>query len=225
MHNLGRRFGEMIIGLCRGLLGFPQWLGQRLDFLANDIRIAPGTFIAPGTRIGKRTRINAASHIGRCTIGSYCAIGGRLIVRSGNHHTGMLNLQDYAQRHIIRSCKSVIGLDKGGVAIGHAVWIGDSVIVLPGVNIGNGAVIGAGSVVTKSIPPFAVAAGNPAKVIRNRFPDEALGYLEQLAWWSWDDRRIQANKWLFERDFSEPLDAPTIERLNRLLHQGEPGEA
>ena len=77
------------------------------------------------------------------------------------------------------------GKSKGKTAIGNAVWIGDSVIVLSGVMIGNGAVIGAGSVVTRDVPAFAIAAGNPARVIRYRFETEVCQLIEGLAWWDW----------------------------------------
>lgn len=219
--NVGNRSSEALIALVRGFARLPSSVRRRLGYLASGTRIAPGTFVAHGTVIGRRTRINAASHIGRCSIGSYCAIGGRLVVRSGNHNSGYLNLQDDAQRNVIKSRKSVIGVTKGGVSIGNAVWIGDSVIVLPGVEIGNGAVIGAGSVVTKSIPAFAVAAGNPARVLRYRFPDELLPALAKVRWWDWDDRKLRDNRWLFEQDFSQPLDASIQQRLAALIQQEE----
>lgn len=219
LRNVRSRMAEIAVRSAKAVLQVPFRLRQRLRFLKDGTRIAAGTFIARGTVIGRRTRINAPSHIGRCSIGSYCAVGGRLIVRSGNHNMGYVNLQDYAQRHLIGSRKSVIGVDKGGVRIGHAVWIGDSVIVLPGVDIGNGAVIGAGSVVTKSVPPFAVAAGNPAKVLRYRFSDEVIACLQKIQWWHWDDRKLQENRWLFELDFSPPTDPGNRALLEKLCEQ------
>lgn len=217
--NVRNRFAEAMTAFARAIVRIPSRVGRRIGYMTSGTRIASGTFIASGTVIGRRTRINAASHIGRCSIGSYCAVGGRLIVRSGNHNMGYVNLQDHAQRHIIQSAKSVIGVTKGGVKIGHAVWIGDSVIVLPGVEIGNGAVIGAGSVVTKSVPSFAVAAGNPAKVLRYRFPDDIIACLRKLEWWHWDDAKLRANRWLFEQDFSASIDAATRRRLDELCRQ------
>lgn len=76
------------------------------------------------------------------------------------------------------------------VVIGHDVWLGHGAIVLPGRRIGTGAVIGAGSVVTKDIPAYAVAIGNPARVIRQRFPDEVAADMQQLAWWNWPHERL-----------------------------------
>jgi phosphonate metabolism protein (transferase hexapeptide repeat family) len=78
------------------------------------------------------------------------------------------------------------------VIIGHDVWIGHGAIVLPGRRIGTGAVIGAGSVVTKDVPAYAIAVGNPARVIRQRFePDVAAG-MQALAWWNWPHAQLHA---------------------------------
>jgi phosphonate metabolism protein (transferase hexapeptide repeat family) len=77
------------------------------------------------------------------------------------------------------------------VTVGHDVWIGHSVTVMGGVTIGNGAVIGSGAIVTKDIPPYAIAVGNPAKVIRYRFDSDVIKKLEQIAWWNWDHATIK----------------------------------
>lgn len=70
--------------------------------------------------------------------------------------------------------------------IGNDVWLGANSLVLKGVKIGDGAVIGAGAVVTKDVPPYAIVGGNPAKVIKMRFDDETIGKLMQLQWWNLD---------------------------------------
>ncbi len=75
------------------------------------------------------------------------------------------------------------------VVIGHDVWIANGAFILPGVTIGHGAVIAARAVVTKDVPPYAIVAGNPARVIKKRFPDEIIEKLLQVAWWRfapWD---------------------------------------
>jgi virginiamycin A acetyltransferase len=70
------------------------------------------------------------------------------------------------------------------VTIGNDVWIGHSVIILSGVTISDGAIIGGGSVVTKDIPPFAVAAGVPAKVIKYRFKESTRDEITEMQWWN-----------------------------------------
>lgn len=72
---------------------------------------------------------------------------------------------------------------KGDTVIGNDVWIGQNVTIMPGVHIGDGAIIGADSTVATNIPPYAVAVGNPARVIRLRFDDETIELLERLKWW------------------------------------------
>lgn len=171
-------------------------------FWKNDVYVARGSRIAPDVTIGVGTRINMPSHIGSCDIGAYCAIGGRLVVRSSDHHVCYLNMQDWFQREISGSTIRVSGKSKGRVAIGNNVWIGDSVIILPGVQVGDGAVIGAGSVVTKSIPAYAIAVGNPAKVIKSRFSSDVIEALHDLNWWEWDKAKIRRNKFIFETDLS-----------------------
>ena len=73
------------------------------------------------------------------------------------------------------------------------VWIGSNSVILSGVKIGRGAVIGAGSIVTKNVPKYAIVAGNPAKVIKMRFNDEEISKLEKLKWWEWSYDRIKEN--------------------------------
>ena len=79
------------------------------------------------------------------------------------------------------------------ITIGNDVWIGQHVTIMPGVHIGDGAIIGANSVVASDIPPYAVAVGNPCRVVRMRFDDEFIAYLLQLKWWDWDIEKIERN--------------------------------
>lgn len=82
---------------------------------------------------------------------------------------------------------------KGDTVVGNDVWIGQNVTVMPGVHIGDGAVIAANSVVTRDIPPYAVAGGNPCREIRRRFDEELISYLLELKWWDWDAEKIFRN--------------------------------
>ena len=74
--------------------------------------------------------------------------------------------------------------------IGHDVWIGEGAFIKAGVCIGTGAVVGMGAVVTKDVPPYAIVAGNPARVIRSRFSDEMVQSLLATAWWEKDDAEL-----------------------------------
>lgn len=72
---------------------------------------------------------------------------------------------------------------KGDIIVGHDVWIGRDSVIMPGVKIGNGAIVAACSVVTKNIPPYSVYGGNPAQMIKKRFDDELIDILQKYRWW------------------------------------------
>ena len=72
---------------------------------------------------------------------------------------------------------------KGDTVIGNDVWIGQNAVILPGVHIGDGAIIGANSVVGSDVEPYTIVAGNPAKVVRKRFDDELIDLLLSFRWW------------------------------------------
>ncbi len=82
---------------------------------------------------------------------------------------------------------------KGDTVIGNDVWIGYEALIMPGVKIGDGAVIAAKSIVTNDVPPYTIVGGNPAKVIRQRFSDEIIMALLAIAWWNWDIAKITRN--------------------------------
>ena len=81
---------------------------------------------------------------------------------------------------------------KGDTVIGNDVWIGQNAVILPGVHIGDGAIIGANSVVGSAVEPYTIAAGNPAKAVRKRFDDELIDILEKIKWWDKDVEEINA---------------------------------
>jgi len=82
---------------------------------------------------------------------------------------------------------------KGDTVIGNDVWIGYEVVIMPGVKVGDGAIIAAKSVVVNDVAPYTIFGGNPAKCIRQRFDDEVTRSLLQVAWWNWDIEKITRN--------------------------------
>ena len=131
-------------------------------------------------------------------IGKFCAIakGVEFIMNGANHRMNSISTYPF---NIMGGGweKSTPTLDelplKGDTVVGNDVWIGQNVTVLPGVHIGNGAIIGANSVVASDIPPYCVAVGNPCKVIKKRFDDSLIEYLLNLKWWDWDAEKIFKN--------------------------------
>ncbi len=79
---------------------------------------------------------------------------------------------------------------KGNTVIGNDVWLGYQSVVMPGVRIGDGAIIAAKSIVTKDVPPYAIVGGNPAKLIKQRFDDQVAAKLLAIKWWDWPIEKI-----------------------------------
>jgi len=132
------------------------------------------------------------------TIGKFCSIASHVRINPGQHP-----MHRVSQHHFTyRASHYFDGADDDAaffdwrrslhVAIGHDVWIGHGAIVLAGRGIGNGAVIGAGSVVTKNVPAYLIVAGNLARPIRERFPRGVAERIEGLAWWDWEHDRLHA---------------------------------
>lgn len=90
----------------------------------------------------------------------------------------------------------------GNITIGNDVWIGTHAVILTDVEVGDGAIVGAGAVVTKSVPPYAIAAGNPARVIKYRFSEGEIRALLKIRWWEWPDEVIEQHM----DDFYAPVD-------------------
>jgi len=82
---------------------------------------------------------------------------------------------------------------KGNIIIENDVWIGAKSTIMSGVKIGNGSVIAAGSVVSKDVPPYAIVAGNPGKIVKYRFTEEQVKKLLLISWWDWEEEKIKDN--------------------------------
>ena len=82
------------------------------------------------------------------------------------------------------------GDNKGNITIGNDVWIGYEAVILSGVTIGDGAIIGTRSVVTKDVPPYTIVGGAPARVIKKRFSDDVIEKLLKIKWWNWPVEKI-----------------------------------
>jgi acetyltransferase-like isoleucine patch superfamily enzyme len=132
-------------------------------------------------------------------IGAFCSIAkGVSIWLGGNHHTEWVamselnNLMGYDLTPHAKHKMSQIST-KGTVTIGNDVWIGAYATIMSGVTIGDGAVIGTHSIVTKDVPDYAVSVGNPSRVVKKRFEEDVIKDLLQIKWWDWDDAKIKEN--------------------------------
>lgn len=134
----------------------------------------------------------------RLIIGKFCAIakGIEFIMNGANHR--MCSVTTYPFNIMGNGWESATpALEelplKGDTVVGNDVWIGQNVTVLPGVHIGDGAIIAANAVVAKDVPAYHVAGGNPCRIIRKRFDDDLIGYLLELKWWDWPAETIFRN--------------------------------
>ena len=135
----------------------------------------------------------------RLIIGRFCSIacGARFLFTSGNH--ALKSLSTYTFPIFFDEW----GLDaknirdawdnKGDTVIGNDVWIGYEAIIMPGVKIGDGAIVGTRAVVTGDVLPYTIVGGVPARPIRKRFDDETIRRLEALRWWDWDEEKLRRN--------------------------------
>jgi len=122
------------------------------------------------------------------------AHGARFITASANHAMDGISSYPFAIFDSSQVADFMARLGKlPDTVIGHDVWIGHGALVLPGAQIGNGVIIGAGAVVAGQVPDYAVVAGNPARVVRMRFPASQVAMLSALRWWDWPVERISAS--------------------------------
>lgn len=132
------------------------------------------------------------STLARLTVGRFVSIAGNVCLALGNHRTDTATTYPFsALRHIWPLAPDGAShTTRGDITIGNDVWIGAFAFVTAGVTIGDGAVVGGNAVVTRSVPPYAVVAGNPARIVRFRFDARIIVRMLDLRWWDWDDRII-----------------------------------
>src|SRR3990167_7992023 len=143
---------------------------------------------------GKHTVVPQIDHYNGIivTIGNYCSIASGLKIYSGNHpcieYPEVISTYPFKEHGIEDYPPSKM---LGSVTIGNDVWIATDVRILEGVNIENGAIVGAGCLVTKNVPSYAFVAGNPAEIKRFRFTEDQIRKLLDIKWWLWDDEKIK----------------------------------
>lgn len=173
------RLRSLVIRLCQRLEGHLMFSQTMRDILLRYHEVEVGAYsygdvlrpnvLPPGTRVGR-----------------YCSVGKELIVRRRDHPLDRMSTHPafYDRRIGLLKVDTIPSNLENPLTIGNDVWIGDRVLILSGCkSIGNGAVLAAGSVVTRDVPAYAVVGGVPARLIRMRFDQDHIAKLEESNWW------------------------------------------
>jgi virginiamycin A acetyltransferase len=150
-------------------------------------------------------------------IGKFCQIatGVRFIMNGANHAMNGFSTYPFKVFGGSWAAKDPMQVtSKGDTIIGNDVWIGNNATFMQGIKIGDGAIIGTNSLVTKDVEPYTIVGGNPAKVIRKRFDDETIQLLLSLKWWDWDAQKITDNL--------ETITSGKIDALKRMENNKNP---
>ena len=152
----------------------------------------------PQYEIGRHTygdpRVTSWNEGATLKIGAFCSIADEVkIFLGGEHRVDWVTTYPFSVIKKWEQGQHITGTPKtkGDVVIGNDVWIGYDAVILSGVTIGDGAVIGARSLVTTDVPPYSIFGGNPARLIRMRFDDATISSLLELKWWDWRDEEIE----------------------------------
>lgn len=129
-------------------------------------------------------------------MGAFCSLANNVTIIEANHPLTLATTHPFAYDQVYGFAPDHLPVSEqhprnSSVTIGHDVWIGANSTILSGLHIGTGAVVGAGSVVTKDVPPYAIVAGVPARIIRHRFDEATVAALLATQWWTWTDHELK----------------------------------
>lgn len=195
---------------------------QTQSEIHRDVRLDKETYIEGRNVVGSKSVLNSVflgrgSYIGigcnltRTKIGKYCSIASNVKVIAGEHPTkewisthplfyskfSFAGI-NFVEENYFQEFKTTDEKNKILVTIGNDVWIGANVCILNGVKIGDGAIIGAGAVVVKEVPSYAIVGGVPAKIIKYRFLEEEIKFLENYKWWNKEEKWLKEHALAFQ---------------------------
>lgn len=171
--------------------------------IESQVVIYPRTWLS-GVRFGSYSYINEQSLMRGVSVGRFTSIGPHFLCGFGAHPANLPSTSPVFYSTFKQCGTSFTETDffaeSAETSIGHDVWVGTRVFVRDGVRIGHGAIVAAGAVVVKDVPDYAVVGGVPARVIRFRFPDEAVRALLEIEWWNWSEERLREAQPLFVKE-------------------------
>ncbi len=191
--------------------------------LCEAVKIGPYTKLE-SVSVGRYSYISGHAELNNVEFGSFCSIGSRLMNHLGNHPSRTFVSTSpvfYMPNAPVPSFseKETFPSYGGKVKIGNDVWIGQEVLLMDGVTIGNGAIVAARSVVSRDVPPYAIVGGVPAKLIRYRFDEETIQQLGSFQWWDKEIEWIKSNVDAFQEisRFIEIMRAEREKKSARVL--------
>lgn len=190
---------------------------EKLDFgcqlsscsFENGVGVSKNASVV-SSQIGRHTSVGRNTKITHANIGRYCAISWDCTINAISHPMTRLTVSAFPYVPHVGQFVTERNQSYSIVNIGHDVWIGAQAIIMPGVTIGDGAIIGAGAIVTKDVAAYQIVAGNPARPIRFRFNTDVREKLDIVKWWNLPEPIIKENIELFQSDLSD-------ERLDKLI--------
>ncbi len=165
----------------------------------HECLLSSRVYIGDDVEIGEYSYVNMGTYIASGKVGKFCSIGYSVQIGMPEHPTNYLSTSPR-----LFGGKNIFGFPtawddyQSPPYIGNDVWIGSNAVLLQGVNIGDGAVVAAGAVVTKDVPPYAIVAGVPAKVIKSRFDPETIAFLLKWKWWNLPADELKTQAMLFQ---------------------------
>lgn len=164
------------------------------------------------TTIGEYSSIGRYTKIVYTNIGKYCAISWDTTINAISHPHTHLSVSAFPYVPHVGEFVEKREQSYQNVIIKNDVWIGAHCVIMPGVTLGNGAIIGAGAVVTKDVPDYAIVAGVPAKIMKYRFPVDVIEQLLKYKWWDLDPSIIKNNITLWQGN----MNTDTLRKLKKL---------
>lgn len=162
------------------------------------VQIAEYSYLS-NTKIGDYSYCNGFNQIMNANIGKFVSIASGVKINAINHpyewvsqHNFLYLSEQYDfgendEEFLLKRMKNIVN-------IGNDVWIGYNAIIMPGINIGDGAVIGSGAIVTKDVEPYSIVAGVPAMFLKKRFSDDVINELKKIKWWDWSREDLRKRK-------------------------------
>lgn len=165
--------------------------------------------------IGKRTSIGRYSKIRDARIGKYCSVSWDVTIGAVSHPSTHISSHAFPYRKQFGLVEQDFNIEQKTTWIGNDVWIGCNSVILSGVSVGDGAIIGAGAVVTKDVPSYGIVTGVPARLLRYRFESEVIKELQTIQWWDFPDDVIKKHIDLFNQEIT----FDTVRALKRVKEE------